>query len=101
MNETIRLPRSIDEPPMMLFWRSDELVPLAILFIVGFVAKQIFICLVLGFLSIKIVRKYRDIKPDGYVIHYLWKKGIFPIKSRTAKNPFETKYVNYNLREHK
>ena len=99
MNETIRLPRSIDEPPMMLFWRSDELVPVAVLFVAGFIAKQILISLVIGYLAINVVRKYRDLKPDGYVLHYMWKKGLILLRSRAANNPFENKYVNFNLRD--
>lgn len=97
MNDTLKLPRTVDEPPMMLFWRGDELVPFFILFIIGFMMKQLFIAIVIGVLSIKVIRKYRDLHPNGYLVHYLWWKGIYPLSSRTTGNPFLRKYLNFHI----
>ena len=54
---------------MMLLWRGDELIPFFVVFIVGFMLKQIFISILLGFLAIKVSRKYRDLYPNGYLVH--------------------------------
>jgi len=97
MKATLKLPRTIDEPPMMLFWRGDELVPFFLLFVIGFIIKQLLISIFLGIVMVKVVRKYRDIRPDGYVIHTLWWKGIYPIMTRTTGNPFLRKFVNYRM----
>ncbi len=93
MQDAIKFPATVDEPPMMLLWRGDELVPFFILFIIGFMMKQVLISIIAGWLLVKVVRKYRDIKPDGYLTHLLWWRGILPLFTRTTSNPFTRQYV--------
>ncbi len=94
---TVKLPRTIDEPPYLLFWRGDEMGPFAVLFFIGFVTREIILSLVIAYFFVKVLRKYRDITADGFVLHFLWWKGIFPISTRTCGNPFYHHYVNFRL----
>ena len=58
------LPKSIDDPITLLLWRADEFVPMALLLMTGMLVGQVLASLILGLITVKYYRKYRDNRPD-------------------------------------
>ncbi|MFC0179533.1 type IV conjugative transfer system protein TraL [Thorsellia kenyensis] len=65
----IDIPQHIDEPPHFLFWSADEVAPLFIGIVFGILTGQALTLTVIGFLITKVYRRYRDGRPDGYLLH--------------------------------
>jgi type IV conjugative transfer system protein TraL len=87
--EPIRLPNRIDEPRYFLFWRSDELIPLATLFFFGLYIDQLVICTVLGLASTFGARRFRTNNPEGILMHAAWYFGLVPfLKGTSLRFPF-------------
>jgi len=84
----IEMPRSLDDPHIVLIWSVDELMPIGVFFIIGFVLSQILIFTVLGMLAVKYYKGYRDGKPDGFLQHTAYWFGMFPGKGYSFINPF-------------
>lgn len=86
--EQIEMPRFTDDPPTVLLWSIDELVPLIAGLVLGMQAGQALFFTTLGFLCMHIYRKYMDRSPDGYILHMLYWHGFSLSSGRTVPNPF-------------
>jgi len=94
MSAPVRIPRRIDDPPHLLLWSMDELVPLLFCMVLGVMAGSLGPCLLIGILITRGYRKFRDSKPDGYLLHLLYWVGVFTLsKAKSMKNPFIRKYL--------
>ena len=91
--EPIEIPEGIDAPPQFLLWSADELMPVVMSIAFGMAIGQVFICLVCSFGLVKIYRKYRDGKPDGFMLHAVYWYGFLPSKSKTVVNPFIKEFL--------
>lgn len=86
--EPVKIPRRVDEPPHLLLWSADELLPMLIGLVVGVVIGKAFVCTVIGLIVTNIYRKFRDNHPDGYLMHLLYWVGLPITTSKLFKNPF-------------
>ncbi|MCG7879817.1 MAG: type IV conjugative transfer system protein TraL [Candidatus Thiodiazotropha endolucinida] len=86
--ENIKIPRRIDEPPHFLLWSADELAPMLLGLTFGIFIGEALICTICGQLITSAYRKYRDNRPDGYLMHMLYHWGLFPTKSKLFLNPY-------------
>lgn len=86
--EAVKIPKRIDEPPTLLLWTIDELIPVVIGLLVGIMANQALIFTCIGLLLTRLYKKYRDNHPDGYFLHILYWYGFGFIKARSFPNPF-------------
>lgn len=86
--ENIHFPRYLDAPTRLLFWTVDQIVPFAILALVGMLTKTLFVCLILGAIVSWSFTRYRDSRPDGYLQHMAYWYGLIPLKGRACINPF-------------
>lgn len=84
----VHIPRRIDEPPHLLLWSADELAPMLIGLVVGLVLGKALICTLAGFLVTNLYRRFRDSRPDGYLLHMIYWSGLLPSKARSLVNPF-------------
>jgi len=84
----VRIPRRIDEPPHLLLWSADELLPILVALVFGVVIGKAFLFCFIGFLIKGQYQKYRDNHPDGFMLHILYGKGFLPFKSNTFVNVF-------------
>ena len=90
--EALALPRHVDEPPVMLMWTSDEVGVFFFLFIMGFMIEQTLIALVLGYFAVKMMRRFKNTRPNGYLIHILYWAGVSVSEARTLPNPYERNF---------
>lgn len=63
-----------------------------IMFVIGFMLEKVILFTVAGFFLMKFYRRYRDSRPDGYMLHALYWFGIGPVKGKTIRNPFEREF---------
>lgn len=92
--EPVKIPRRVDEPPHLLLWSMDEILPLLIGLVMGVMIDKLGVCLVVGFIITKLYSKYRDSRPDGYLLHIIYWMGVPATrrKARIFKNPFVRRY---------
>ncbi len=85
----IELPKYIDEPPTILLWSIDELVPFILGLVIGMQIGQALICTLLGLIVTRVYQRYLHQNPDGFVNHWLYWHGLTFSESRSVPNPFE------------
>lgn len=69
------IPRFIDDPPPILAWRADDILPMGLGLMIGIVIEQIAICVVVGWISTRFYRRMRESTPDGWLRHKLYEIG--------------------------
>ena len=84
----IKIPDRLDEAPQMLLWTMDELLPPIFLFAVGVIFKSPFLYGLVGFAGSYVYRKFRESKPDGYIIHMCYYYGLPLFSEKKMPNPF-------------
>ncbi|WP_345195131.1 type IV conjugative transfer system protein TraL [Kistimonas scapharcae] len=89
----IDIPDGIDDPPQFLLWSLDELMPIVLALGAGILIEQVLICLLGAIGLVKIYRRYRDAKPDGFMLHSIYWAGFLPSKSKTVPNPFVRRFL--------
>ena len=87
------LPESIDDPITLLLWRADEFVPMALVLMAGMLVGQVLASLLIGLITVKCYRKYRDTRPDGHVLHALYWVGCLNSRARSIPNPFIRQFL--------
>ena len=48
MSHPVEIPRHVDDPPTLLLWRIDDLVPVVLMLVLGILADQLLVFLLLG-----------------------------------------------------
>ena len=84
----VTIPGRIDDPPHVLLWSADELVPMLVGLCFGIFIEQALICTAIGFVITSGYRKFRDSSPDGYLLHLLYHYGFLPAKGKSMLNPY-------------
>ena len=90
--QATEIPTRVDDPPHILLWSSDELMPSMLGLVVGVFIGKALICCAIGFAVTALYRKFRDNNPDGYMLHVLYWSGIYPNKAKSFKNPLVRRY---------
>lgn len=95
MSDPIAIPAHIDEPPYVMFWRLDEVMPIGIALVVGVLMAQLTLCLIAGLITARFYRRYCDNRPDGYLLHALyWHLGLIGRKPvRSMPNAYEREFI--------
>ena len=91
--DPVRLPTKIDEPHQFLLWSADEMIPLLVLFVFGVMLGQVLIFLAMGFGLTSVYKKYKNSKPDGFLLHALYWAGLLPSRAKTIVNPFKRRFL--------
>jgi conjugal transfer pilus assembly protein TraL len=84
----IKIPLTVDNPPYLLLWSVDEMAPPLLGLCIGVLLGKAFLCVAIGFLAMKLYRRFRDNNPDGYFLHALYQCGFVGGKSYSMINPF-------------
>jgi conjugal transfer pilus assembly protein TraL len=90
--QPVPLPRDVDDAEVMLLWSADEAIPFLVIFVIGFTLDQLLVAVAVGAIFVKLFRKYKDAKPDGFLLHATYWLGLVPIRHRTVGNPFVREY---------
>lgn len=91
-NNHTTLPRYVDDPPHFLLWSVDEFAPIGLGLLIGIMVGSPLMFLILGWISTGLYRRFRDGKPDGYILHWLYWRGFIPSKARTIPNPYMRRF---------
>ena len=91
--DSIKIPRGIDDPPQVLLWSIDELLPFMAMLILGALMRQLAACALASLVLIKLFRRFRDSRPDGYLYHRLYWAGLTPLKDYSLINPYRRHFL--------
>lgn len=84
----IQIAQHIDEPPHFLLWAVDEMVPPVLGIVAGILLGQMFYCLSAGLVVNHFYKRFRDHRPNGYLLHMLnWYIGV-PLKGFCFRHVF-------------
>lgn len=84
-----KIPRYIDSPKQLFFWEIDELIPLFASISLGIVMNFLTYSIIAGLILTKVVKKLKEGKIDGLMLHYLYWIGIIKFKTKRVRNTFE------------
>ncbi len=90
---TLELPRHVDDPPNLLLWRLDDLVPFFLMLVIGILINQAPLFILLGFLAARGYGRFRESRADGFALHALYWSGLMPLRHRTTPNPYIRRYL--------
>lgn len=89
----VRIPQRIDDPPHLLLWRADELTPLLLGLLLGMLLRQLLLCTLAGCLITHCYKRFRDHRPDGYLLHLLYWLGCYLSPAPSFRNPYLRRYL--------
>src|SRR5699024_11097638 len=70
--EPVAIPRRIDDPPHILLWSADEILPMMFGLVIGIIFKQALLCFLIGFAVTNLYKRFRDDHADGVLLHMLY-----------------------------
>jgi len=82
------LPHGIDDPPSLLLWRLDDLIPLILMLMIGILADRLLLFVLFGLGLSRLYGRFRDSRPDGFALHWAYWHGLVPLAARSCPNPF-------------
>lgn len=89
------IPAAVDDPQQVLLWGADEIAPGFIAIGLGMFLDSVFLFLVLWFVYVKMLRKYKDSRLKSYGIHMGWWYGYLPVAQvRTIKDPYQREWYS-------
>jgi len=89
---SVPIPRNIDEPVTLLLWRADEFVPFFLVVSLGMLLGQLLPALLLSWFTVRGYRRFRNLRPDGIVLDWLYWFGLIPGNSTSYPNPWIRTY---------
>ena len=93
MSQPVEIPRHVDDPPTLLLWRVDDLVPVVLMLVFGILVDQLLVFLLLGIVLVRLYGRFRDSRPDGYALHWAYWVGLLGLRGRTTPNPFIRRWL--------
>lgn len=75
-----RFPRWADNPLQFLIWEVDEIIPVALFWIMFLPTRNLLAGLIIGIFFMRIYKYNKERKPAFFYLHYLWNSGIWAPK---------------------
>lgn len=88
-----QIPTHQDDPQWIIIWPIDELLPVVACGCVGILMSQAAIMLAIGYLVSRAYHRAKDTKPNGFVEHWAYSKGVSFCRSKTMKNTFNRRFI--------
>jgi len=94
--EPTKLPQRIDEPPLFMFWRIDDLAPVMVLGAIGIIFEHMILAILIGAILVRFTKRYREAKPEGYLLHWFYWMGFIkgPRCSQSMVNSYARTWNN-------
>ncbi len=89
--EQVKIPKTIDDPIKLLIWDIRDIVPAVICLMVGILANQLGMFLLIGLAIGYASRKFREGRQEGWALQALYWIGLYP--STVLPNPFIRRYL--------
>lgn len=83
-----RIPTMVDVPTQFLFLRADEAAPAVCMIGAGIAFNFLVVSILAAIALVYVTRKFRNARPDGYLLHMLWWYGFGGARGRLAKFSF-------------
>lgn len=64
--EPTKIPRFIDDPPILLIWTAHDLVIVVAMMLLGIFIDHLLYCLIASYFVIKFIRRFTDNRPNGF-----------------------------------
>lgn len=91
--EPVNIPLEIDTPHQVLIWSVDEFVPFMIFMVAGNFLNHFFLGLGLGWFVSHLYRRFKNTRPDGFLLHLLYWCGLTNLAGVTLVNPYKRKFT--------
>ena len=88
-----QIPTHHDDPQWIIIWPIDELLPVVACGCAGILFSAAALMTFAGYLVSRAYHRAKDTKPNGFVEHWAYSKGVFFSKSRTMKNTFNRRFL--------
>ncbi|CAH2605802.1 Type IV conjugative transfer system protein TraL (plasmid) [Rhodovastum atsumiense] len=86
--ERVLFPETADEPPRFLLWRIDDVAVPLLFLCFGMLLGNVVIFVIAGLAMMAGYQKYRDGRPEFYVLHAMYWFGIYPARGPGFINPY-------------
>ena len=63
------------------------------LLVLGILADQLLVFLLLGIVLVRLYGRFRDSRPDGYALHWAYWAGLLGLRGQTTPNPFIRRWL--------
>lgn len=77
----VAIPEHIDSQAQFFMWEIDEFVIGSGIFIVGIVLRHIIPALILGWLAVRAIRRWKEDEMDGALLHIVYGMGMTALNS--------------------
>lgn len=86
--DTIDLPQHIDDPLPLLLWTTADLGPVYVALMLGLFLDQEVVCVSISLVLVHFYHRYRDNRPDGFLIHVAYWLGLLGGRGYSLINPY-------------
>ena len=70
-----------------------DFIPVTIGLVFGVILEKVLLCMAVGLVIAKIYGRFKDVRPDGFIIHRLYWSGLMPEEGRVWVNPFRRFWI--------
>lgn len=84
----MKIPRTIDDPLYFLIWRFDDAILPIFGVIVGILSDQMLLSVAVGVGLSYFYRRYREGRPEMFLMHALYGQGFWPNRGHAMVHPF-------------
>ena len=90
----IPVPRSVDDVPLIIGIRLDDMIIFLGAFMLGFLFKQLLLCGALGVFLVWLHRKYVVGRARSHLQHVCYWNGLYPDRGRSFRNAFVRRFTS-------
>lgn len=91
--EPVKIPTEIDTPHQVLLWSTDEFIPFMFFLVIGNLSDHLILGVLLGTALGHLYKRYKNTRPDGYLLHFFYWYGLGKSKGKTYVNPFKREFL--------
>lgn len=88
----VPVPRSLDDVPLVVGIRLDDLVIFILIFSVGFLFRALLLSALLGLGLVLLHRRFALGRPRGHLAHLCYWHGLYPDRGRSFRNAWVRRF---------